>query len=186
MAARCALILVLFIFGAAPLAAQSVVRLGPLVGLYKGRDADGYRVIGGAALRFRLSDMIGIEGSINYRKEEYNHESVGVQSLPLMVTGLLYPVPFVYGAVGAGWYTTSVSYHAPPGTTASLISVSRGTQQQFGWHCGGGVELRAFSFVTLVGDIRYVMLNDNFRSSPGNNSVISSSPVMTAVLLFDL
>ena len=186
MAARCALILVLFTFGAAPVLAQSVARLGPLVGLYKGRDADGYRVIGGAALRFRLSDMIGIEGSINYRKEEYNHESVDVQSWPLMVTGLLYPIPFVYGAVGAGWYNIVVSYHVPPGTPVSLTSVSGETKQQFGWHCGGGVELKVFSFVTLVGDIRYVMLNYNFRSSPGSNAVISSSPVMTAVLLFDL
>lgn len=186
MAARCALIMVLFIFGVVPIAAQGGVGLGPLVGLYKGRDADGYRVMGGAALRFRLADRIGVEGSINYREETFNHGSVDVKSWPLMVTALLYPIPFVYGAIGAGWYNLSVSYRVPPGTPGGLTSVSRETRQQFGWHCGGGVELTVFSFVTLVGDIRYVMLNHNFKSVPGSNGVISSSPVMTAVLLFSL
>jgi opacity protein-like surface antigen len=186
MAARCALILVLFFFGVVPCAAQAGVGFGPLVGLYKGRDADGYRVLGGAALRFRLSELVGLEGSIIYREEMYNHGSVDVKSWPLMVTGLLYPIPFVYGAIGAGWHSTSVSYSALPGTPVGLTSASRETRQQFGWHYGAGVELTVFSSVKLVGDIRYLILNDSFKSSPGSNGVIGGSPVMTACLLFGL
>jgi opacity protein-like surface antigen len=186
MAARCALILLLSVFGVVPCAAQGGVGFGPLVGVYKGRDGDGFRVLGGAVLRFRLSEVIGVEGSINYRGEKYNHGSVDVQSWPLMVTGLLYPITFVYGAVGAGWYNTSVSYNALPGAPVGLTPVSRETKQQFGWHYGGGVELTVFSFLKLVGDIRYVVLNNNFKSSPGSNGVSSGSPVMTAALLFSL
>jgi hypothetical protein len=48
------------------------------------------------------------------------------------------------------------------------------------------VELNLFSFVKLVGDMRYVILDYNFKSLPGSNGVISSSPVMTASLLFGL
>ncbi len=181
-----ALILASFIYGVLPCAAQTGIGIGPLLGLYKGRDADGYRIVGGAALRFRLSEIVGLEGSINYREETYNHGSVEVKSWPVTVTGLLYPIHFVYGAIGAGWYSTSVHYISSPGSPGGLASVTRETKQQFGWHCGAGVELTVFSFVRLVGEIRYVFLNYDFKSLPGSNGVISSSPVMIGGLLFDL
>jgi opacity protein-like surface antigen len=186
MAARYVLMLALFIFEAVPCAAQTGVGFGPLLGLYKGRDADGYRIVGGAALRFRLSEIIGLESSINYREETYDHGSVDVTSWPVTLTGLLYPIHFVYGAIGAGWYNTSVRYNISPGSPGGLASVTRETKQQFGWHFGAGVELNLFSFVKLVGDMRYVILDYNFKSLPGSNGVISSSPVMTASLLFGL
>jgi opacity protein-like surface antigen len=186
MTVRCALILALFIPGMVPCTAQNGIGFGPLLGLYKARDADGYRIVGGAALRFRLSEIIGLEGSVNYREETYSHGSVDVTSWPVTVTGLLYPIHFVYGAIGAGWYSTSVRYNISPGSPGGLASVTRETKQQFGWHFGAGVELNLFSFVKLVGDMRYVILDYNFKSLPGSNGVISSSPVMTASLLFGL
>jgi opacity protein-like surface antigen len=186
MAIRSALILVLFIFAVVPVAAQWGVGFGPQVGIYRARDADGFRVMGGVALRFRLSEAVGIEGSINYREEKYGNGSVDVKSWPVMVTGLLYPISSVYGAIGAGWYNTSVSYNVPPGLPGGLSTTSGERKQQFGWHFGGGLELPVFSFVKLVGDITYVVLNYNFKSLPGRNSVISNSPVMAAGLLFGL
>jgi opacity protein-like surface antigen len=184
MATRCVVILFLFLGVVLPCAAQTGMAFGPLVGLYKGRDADGYRIVGGGEVRFRLSEIIGLEGSINYRGETYNHGSVEVTSWPVMVTGLLYPIHFVYGAIGAGWYHTSVRYKNAPGSPGGLASASDQTTQQFGWHYGAGVELTVFSFLNLVGDIRYVVLNSSFKSASGSNGVISSSPVMTAGLLF--
>ena len=186
MAARCALIMVLLFLGAVPCAAQVGIGLGPVAGLYKGRDADGYRVMGGAVLRIRFSELVGVEGSVYYREESFNHGSVEVRSWPFMVTTLLYPVPFVYGAIGAGLYDISVSYGDSPGIAGGPAALSVGTRQQFGWHCGGGVELTLFSSVTLIGDIRYVMMNSDFRSVPGSNGVISSSPILTAGFLFGL
>jgi opacity protein-like surface antigen len=186
MTTRCTLILVLLISGVVPVAAQESIGFGPLLGLYKGGDAEGYRIAGGAVVRFRLSDIIGLEGSINYRGETYDHGSVEVRSWPVMVTGLLYPVNFVYGSIGAGWYNTSVRYSVLPGISPTSTALPGEAKQQFGWHFGGGVELNLFSYVKLVGDIRYVMLSYNFRNAPESNSVISSSPVMTAGLLFGL
>jgi opacity protein-like surface antigen len=186
MAARYVLILALFIFEAVPCAAQTGIGFGPLIGLYKGGDGDGYRIVGGVGLRFRLSEIVGLEGSINYRGETYDHGSIEAKSWPVTVTGLLYPFHFIYGAIGAGWYHTSVESNPSPGSPGGLASVSRETKQQFGWHFGAGVELNLFSFVKLTGDIRYVMLSSDFRSSPGSNAVISSSPVVMAGLLFGL
>jgi hypothetical protein len=186
MAIRSAWILILLIVSAVPSAAQSEIAVGPLLGLCKAQDANGYRVFGGGALRFKFSEILGVEGSFNYGGEDYGNGTVEVKSVPVMVTGLLYPIPGVYGSFGAGWYHTFVSYNVSSGLPGGLTSISRDTRQQFGWHFGVGVELPVFSFVRLVGDIRYVYLNKRFNSVPGNSVVSSNSPLMTAGLLFGL
>jgi hypothetical protein len=81
-------ILILVMVASVPTAAQSGVAAGPLFGLCKAQDADGYRIFGGAAMRFRLSDVFGVEGSINYGGEDYDKGTVEVKSLPVMITGL--------------------------------------------------------------------------------------------------
>ncbi len=186
MGTRFALILVLIVSAVVPAAAQSVMGLAPLVGCYKAQNADGLRLLGGAAFRFRFSEILGVEASINYRGEEYSNGSVEVKSWPVMVTGLLYPIPAVYGAIGAGWYNTFVSYNVPSEFPGGPASISRESKQQFGWHFGGGVELPVYSYVKLIGDIRYVFLNQNFRGFPGSSVVNSNSPIVTAGLLFSL
>lgn len=187
MATRSVLILaVLFIFAAVPVAAQGGLGFGPQVGIYKAQGADGVRVMPGVALRLKLSDVIGVEGSINYRKEEYGDGRVNVTSWPVMVTGLLYPVPVAYGAIGAGWYNTTVDYNFPPGYLGGPTALGSETKQEFGWHFGGGVELPLGEVAKLVGDIRYVFLDYDFKNLPGNNGVESNFYVITAGLLFGL
>ena len=78
------------------------------------------------------------------------------------------------------------SYNVPPGLLAGASSISSETKQQFGWHFGGGLELPVFSSVKLVGDMRYVFLNYNFKSFPGSNGVNSNFYVMSVSLLFGL
>ena len=184
MVLRSAWILILLSASAVPAPAQSGVAVGPLLGLCKAQDANGYRVFGGGALRFKFSEILGVEGSFNYGGEDYGSGTVEVKNFPVMVTGLLYPIPGVYGAIGAGWYHTYVSYSVPPGLPGGLTTNSRETKQQFGWHFGVGVELPLLPFVRLVGDVRYVYLGDRFNSLPGKSVVSSNSPLMTAGLLF--
>ncbi len=160
--------------------------LGPQLGIYRAQDADGARVMGGAALRLRLSEALGIEGSINYRNEEYSNGFVDVKTWPVMVTGLVYPIPIVYGAIGAGWYNTTIDYNFPPGFLRGPVSIASETKQEFGWHFGGGVELPVGSSLKLVGDIRYVFLNYDFKSFPGSDGTNSDFYVLTAGLLFGL
>lgn len=156
--------------------------LGPQLGFYNAGDADNARLMGGAALRLKLSPGLGVEGSINYRQEDYVNGSVTVRSWPVMVTGLVYPLPIVYGAIGAGWYNSRIEYDV-----ARLgVTLESETKQQFGWHFGGGVDLPLGESAKLVGDIRYVFLNYDFKQFPGSAGLSSDFYVITAGLLFRL
>jgi opacity protein-like surface antigen len=183
------LVFILIACAAAPASAQntqSTASFGPQIGFYRAADGDAARGIGGVALRVKLSDAFGIEGSINYRKEDYDNGYVSVRTYPVMVTGLFYVVPVVYGAVGAGWYNTSIDYNIPSSVLGNTITIASETKQEFGWHFGGGVELPVGRSAKFVGDIRYVYLDYNFKDFPGSNGVNSNFYVMTVGLLFNL
>jgi opacity protein-like surface antigen len=186
MKARAIALLLILLGSSIPARAGSGISLGPQVGFYKSKDADAARAMYGGALRLRLSDGLGVEGSINYRKEEYANGYVTVKSMPVMATGLLYVFPIVYGAIGAGWYNTKLEYEIPPTLFGSSTTVTNETQQNFGWHFGGGLELPLGKSAKLVGDIRYVFLNYEFKTIPGTGGMKSDFYVITAGLLFNL
>jgi opacity protein-like surface antigen len=98
-----------------------------------------------------------------------------------MVTGLIYPFPAVYGAVGAGWYNTTFNYNH-----GTIGGVTDETLQKFGWHFGGGVELPPESNVRLLADIRYVFLNYDFQKLPGTEGMNADFWQATVGLLFSL
>jgi opacity protein-like surface antigen len=159
------------------------VGLGPQLGYQRGRDADNGNLMVGAALRMKLGPGLGVEGSLGYREQSYSNGAVTVRDWPVMLTGLIYPFPMIYGAMGAGWYNTSFDYDQSrflPGT------VSNETKQNVGWHFGGGLELPTGATSKLTADIRYVFLNYNFTAVPGSSGVNSDFYVLTVGYLFDL
>jgi opacity protein-like surface antigen len=158
--------------------AQSI-GLGPQVGYYKVQDADKGSTMGGAALRLKLMGL-GVEAAINYRQEKYADGALTVRSWPIMVTGLFYPLPFIYGAVGAGWYRLTFDYDQ-----SKLPLIQDETTKKMGWHFGGGVEL-PLGPVKLTGDIRYVFLDYDFKQIPGTGDMKSNFTVITVGLLFGL
>jgi opacity protein-like surface antigen len=160
--------------------AQSI-GVGPQVGYYKVRDADQGNVMGGLALRVKLLPVIGVEGSINYRQEKYLDGALTVRSWPVMVTGLIYPLPFVYGAMGFGWYNTTIDYDQN-----KLPLMKDETTQKIGWHFGGGLELPVTTYLLLTGDFRYVFLNYNFKAIPGSGDLKSNFTAITAGILLEL
>jgi opacity protein-like surface antigen len=164
----------------APHAGAQGLGLGPQVGFHKSQDADEGKPMGGLAMRMKLSPSLGVEGSINYRQEKFNNETLTVRSWPVMVTGLYYPLPIVYGAIGAGWYNTKFEFTPAAGGTSIEES-----QQEFGWHFGGGAELPLGGNTKLAGDVRYVFLNYNFDKVPGVQ-VDRDFYVITVGLLFGL
>ena len=166
----------------APVIAQSV-SLGPQVGYYKAKDADEGNFMGGAAWRFRFTPMLGLEASINYRQEKYADDALTVRSWPIMVTGLIYPVPLAYGAIGAGWYNTTFDYDQD---NIQYQAIKDETTQEFGWHFGGGAELPVSEKLKLTGDIRYVFLNYDFEEIPGSGDPNSNFYVITVGLLYAL
>lgn len=177
-----ALAIVLTTFIAPQLRAQNL-GLGPQLGYLKTKDADEGKFMGGAALRLRLTPALGIEGSINYRQEKFNDGILTVRSWPVMVTGLVYPLPLVYGAVGAGWYHTTFDFEPGNGLPFSREDE---TQTEFGWHFGAGVELPLASATRLTGDIRYVFLDYDFKDIPGTGNLDSNFYVINIGLLFGL
>jgi opacity protein-like surface antigen len=164
----------------AQVSGQSVY-LGPQLGFYKAQDADDGTYAGGVALRLKLMSVLGIEASINNRQEKYANGALTVRSWPVMVTGLIYPLPIVYGAMGFGWYSATFHYDQN-----RLPLFPDETTQKVGWHFGGGLELPISSYFTLIGDFRYVFLNYNFKAIPGSGDLKSNSTVITIGFLFGL
>lgn len=178
-------LLLLTVSAVAQVQQRAQIGFGPQVGIFKAQDADNVSVMGGAALRLKLSEALGVEGSINYRRETYVNGKVTATSWPVMVTGLIYPVPVLYGAIGAGWYNTSFEYNFPVGALGGPLSTDV-TKQEFGWHFGGGFELPLGTVGSLVGDIRYVFLDYKFEDFPGSQNSKSDFYVITVGLLFGL
>ncbi len=170
----------LFILMAAQVAAQSF-GIGPQIGYFKTKDADKGSFMRGAAWRMKLLPVIGVEASIQYRQEEYADGALTVRSWPVMVTGLIYPLPVVYGAVGAGWYSVTSDYDQK-----KVPILKDDTSHKVGWHFGGGLEVPVVSKIKLTGDIRYVFLNYDFEKVPGSSDMKSNFTVMTVGLLFGL
>jgi len=162
--------------------AQSIY-LGPQVGFQKAVDADEGKFMGGAVLRVNLIPSIGIEASVNYRSEKYMDGGLTVRSWPIMITGLYYPIPIVYGAIGTGWYNTTFDYDQDK---IPFRLIADETKQKIGWHFGGGVELPIGSSAKFIADLRYVFIDYNFDSIPGLGSVKSDFYLLSVGLLFNL
>jgi opacity protein-like surface antigen len=169
------------------LAASSVgaqsLKLGPQVGYQKAGDADDGKLMYGAALRLKLTPALGVEGSINYRQEKYADGALTVRSWPVMASALLYPLPFIHGVMGAGWYNTTLDYNE---NRLGLVQVKDETTQKFGWHFGGGAELPIGGKSKLAADIRYVFLNYDFNALPGSRELKSDFYVASIGLLWGL
>lgn len=134
------------------------ISFGPQLGWQKSSSADNGSLMFGAALRLRVSESLGLEGSINYRSEDYADGGLTVRTWPIMITGLVYPLQYFYGAIGIGWYNTSFDYE----NQSLAQTFENNTQQNFGWHLGAGLEVPATSTIKVTGDIRYVFLNYDF------------------------
>lgn len=174
-----AMIFVLFLYGGLHAQDQNIknpVSIGPQIGFYKTADAENMSLMYGGALRLRLSNAFGLEGSINYRHEEFSKANVEIDTWPVMITGMIFPAEVVYGAVGVGWYNTKVDY-------APELNLGTQTNQRFGWHFGAGVEIPLGNPVYLTGDFRYVFLDYKFEDVPGTE-IDANYFVITAGLLF--
>jgi len=131
--------------------AESGLGFGPRIGYERSKDADSGEFTFGAALRARFLSVLGAEGSIDYREDQFGGDAVRFKSWPVMATGLVYPLPVLYGAVGAGWHNVSLDFKDP-----HLQDVDG---QEFGWHVGGGLEIPLGDAGALAADVRYVFLN---------------------------
>ncbi len=164
------------------LSAKEFFGLGPRAGYYKAQGAEQGEWFGGAGLRLKLGG-IGFEGSIDYRAEKYANGNLTIRSWPVMTSALLYPLPILYGVVGAGWYNTTYDFNQ----NNLLFQFAKDrTEQEIGWHFGGGLELPLGRRSALAVDIRYVFLNYDFSDVPGSEDTKSDFYALTITLFWGL
>jgi hypothetical protein len=105
---------------------------------------------GGGQLRLHPFKFLAVEGSVDYRKTDVS--STTVRTFPVQGSALIYPLgtkrlsPFILG--GAGWYFTNVE---GPGDIDK-------TQNRFGAHVGGGLQLFLTEYISLDGTYRHIWL----------------------------
>jgi opacity protein-like surface antigen len=133
-------------------------------------EVDSVRFIGG---QIRIgSPRLAIEVSLDSHSEDVQLLNQKVSERPIqtslllkLATGTLQP----YLLGGPGWYKRSIEPLAGPGVTVSTT--------EFGWHAGGGLEIRFGRHVGVHGDYRYTFLNfgdtdDKVIALPGLASVL--------------
>lgn len=127
--------------------------IGPRASYGKAKDADEGVWFGGLQARFGLGEVLGLEGSIDVRKDDFPGD-FNLVTYPVQASLLAYLAPEApvspYILAGGGWYHSTLEgpddYHE--------------TSQRFGPHAGAGLEIGLGENLSLDGSYRYVWLKD--------------------------
>jgi opacity protein-like surface antigen len=152
--------------------------IGPQIGWHKAADADDGQFMYGAALKLKLTNALGFEGSLNYREENYRQGAIKVSQWPVLLSGLFYVTPVIYGIAGVGWYNTKVDFEN------ALNDVPDRSSQEFGWHFGAGVDIPLGEAAFLTTDFRYTFIDYEFQEVPGTDEINSDFFIVKAGLMF--
>jgi opacity protein-like surface antigen len=154
--------------------------IGPQIGWHKAADADDGQLMYGGALKLKLTNALGFEGSLNYREEDYLNGAVTVSQWPVLLSGLFYVTPNIYGLAGVGWYNTKLEFDN------TLIEHADKSSQEFGWHFGAGVDIPLSRAAFLTTDFRYTFIDYEFQEVPGAGEINSDFFIVKAGLMFVL
>jgi len=126
--------------------------LGGRAMYFNPKDADHGSWYGGAQLRWYWSSAFALEGSVDYRRNDFDATRVHVY--PVQASALFYLIPnspvTVFALAGAGWYYTTVD--RPDGVND--------TQNRFGPHVGAGVQCFLNHYWSVDATYRYVWVRD--------------------------
>lgn len=174
------LLVALFAFGSVFYAQdiRNPVAIGPQAGFHKAADADNGKYMFGAALKLKLTNALGFEGSLNYREEEYRNGAIAISQWPVLMSGLFYIVPQIYGLAGVGWYNTKIEFEN------TLVDLPDRSSQEFGWHFGAGVDIPLSEAAFLTTDFRYTFIDYEFQEVPGTDEINSDFFIVKAGLMF--
>lgn len=153
--------------------------IGPRAAYSNPKDAESGKWSVGAQARVHLTPVLGLEGSIDYRMNNYA-DGVSIKSYPVQASLLAYLMPharvspFLLG--GAGWHFTRVE--GP--------NMEKTTDNRFGVHAGGGVEVRLNRSLSIDGAYRYIWLEDVTVSEKNvlEKTYKDSGPMVTLALNF--
>jgi hypothetical protein len=142
-----------FLLAAGVQVAQSA-ELVPAYGWSKPTDSDATsKGFGSIALRANMLPALQTEIQVGYRQEDRFNDQLHVKMIPVTASLYLKPVPVIYAGGGVGWYHTTLDYE-------SSLGFADETNEEFGVHLGGGLQvpLAPMAAVDLGG--RYVMMRD--------------------------
>lgn len=153
--------------------------IGPRASYFQSKDAENGSFTGGVQARLHFTPVLGVEGSVDYRKDNYSND-VSIKSYPVQASLMAYlmphsPIsPYVLG--GAGWYFTQIK--GPMFETE--------TDNRFGLHAGAGLELMLNESLSLDGSYRYIWLEDvkPHESNPLEKTYNDSGSMITLALNF--
>jgi opacity protein-like surface antigen len=133
-------------------AGTGVFSIGPRATYNTPKDADSGDWSAGAQARLHLSPGLGLEASIDYRKNDFAPLTT-IKTYPVQASLLGYLIPgpvspFLLG--GVGWYHTRVE---------GPFDFSK-TTSRFGLHAGAGLEVTLNKSISLDGTYRYIWLED--------------------------
>jgi len=131
--------------------------IGPRVGYIEAQDADNGTWLIGAQVRWHILNILAVEASIDFHREEYSNGDVEVFTIPIQFSAIVYlPVDWKirpYAVGGIGWYVTSTSFD-------SSLNTSDDTTSEFGIHLGIGAEWELSPSMSLDFDFRYLFIDE--------------------------
>jgi opacity protein-like surface antigen len=143
------LLLVMLMVGIATARAGEIV---PSIGMTRAVDGDDQvKMSGGLAFRTNLAPMLMTELGASYRNDEYFNGDLTVHQWPITASLYLTPVPALYAGAGVGWYHTTLDY-------ADALGISNTTDEKFGVHVGGGLQVPLAPMASLDLGGRYVFM----------------------------
>lgn len=117
---------------------------------------DEAQLSGSLALRGNLLPILKSEIAVGYRHESLFDDALKVRMWPITTSLWLAPVPALYFGAGVGWYHVTLDYDED----RVVLPLEDNTEQEFGIHLGGGVQVPLGTRVGVDLGGRYVMMRD--------------------------
>lgn len=115
--------------------------------------SDETTLFGGLAVRGNLAPVLKAEIGAAYREEDVNGQ-FKIRQWPLTASMWLVPIPALYAGGGVGWYHTSYDFDD------DALDFQNETDQSFGLHLGGGLNIPMTPNLGLDLNGRYVFLEN--------------------------
>lgn len=143
---------------------EYTLAIGPRLGYYKAVDADNGNLHFGAQGRMRLGEIVGVEGTFEYRAgQDYENETVTSKAsfVPVTISPMIFiPVsekflPYLVG--GIGLYYTMYDYDYPDEEVDTGFDSDNSFN--FGSHLGLGTDIPLAEKTFFNVDYRYLFLD---------------------------
>ncbi len=106
---------------------------------------------GGLAVRGSIVPPFKGEVRVAYRQQKFSGGDVQLRQWPVTASLWFAPIPALYAGGGVGWYHDTFHY-------ADALGLSDRTQQRFGVHLGGGMQVPLVPHLSADLNGRYVFL----------------------------